>query len=425
VKKRPPVRAIISLMLLYISSCAPTQEDPVERVRIGMLVSLTGDLATLGKGFLDASNLAVEEINAGGGVRGKRLQLVLRDDATTVPGAEKGFASLASQGVKIMLGPTTSAQVQQLAPEFVGRGILAIGRTTSAQSLSAISPLFLRLAPSDDFQAKLIASLLQRDGIRQICALHRADSYGTGLYKRLQDSLSGSNVRVVEAAYNGDNKSTYPRVIDTCNQACDFDVTKQRCKPNPTSALVLISFLGDAVELLDLAYERGWSGKNQRLYAAETLRDELAPLIMRHPEAIEGLIGTAPSGPTADAPSGPVARSFAARFRERFGRDAPNYAANGYDSVYIASIALELADSEDAASVRNAVKRTSSGTNASPGEWSKTLATLRSSGSVDYLGASGTVDVVEETGDVKPPYFFTVYTFRNGTLIDTGIERVE
>jgi ABC-type branched-subunit amino acid transport system substrate-binding protein len=415
-----------ALLVLAASAggCSTGGAVPAASVSIGLMAPLTGDLAGLGKDLLDAANLAVDEINAGGGIRGRRAQLVVRDDAATELGGERALSSLYAFGVPIIIGPTTSAQVERLAPILTQRQILSIAPAASSASLTGISPYFVRLAPSDVAQALLLSQLILEDKVQQICIIHRSDAYGLPLANALAANLKSSPIKVVLSPY--DAVPRFQAAVDVCKSVCDLD-KQGKCKPDRTRALALISFVGDGAALSDIAFQSaGWSASTHRWYASEGFRDPNLPQLTRFPAALEGVRGSAPSGPPPESVPGQTYRAFAARFRDRFGRDAPGYTEVAYDATYLAALTLLIGSPEDPKALRSVLPRLAEKgkKEVGPGDWAKALATVAASGGhIDFRGASGEVDINSD-GDVSPPYFYTVYEFRAGVFITSEIRQV-
>ena len=89
-------------------------------MKIGVVAPISGSLAEAGKYGVQGAQLAVEEINAGGGVLGPTIELVIEDDQSTNPGSVLAFSRpVARPDIIAILGPTRSTQTQAIAPDVL------------------------------------------------------------------------------------------------------------------------------------------------------------------------------------------------------------------------------------------------------------------------------------------------------------------
>src|SRR5215213_829164 len=103
--------ALAGLVVFHADVACSSDPEPTpgttEAIEIGSLVALTGDLAGSGKDNTEAAALAVEQINAAGGVLGRPLKLIVEDDKTTVEGARTGYTTLINKKVAAIIGPSS------------------------------------------------------------------------------------------------------------------------------------------------------------------------------------------------------------------------------------------------------------------------------------------------------------------------------
>lgn len=416
-------------------------------LEIGTLSSLSGDLASLGIEFNDAANLAVEDINAAGGVLDRPLKLVVQDDGTSPEGAKVAFPKLATLKVPIILGPTTSGQVVEIADQLASAGIVTIGRTTTADQLSDIpdNGYFFRITPADAFQSEVLASLITTSGIEALCLVHRRDTYGKNLALRVEQKL-GANVKVTTSEYDP-ARADLSSVMTACAAlVCDpssggdagtdadagddagdggssgADSGAPCTAPSPEKVgLLAITFVDDGALILDDAKKKGWSAKKQKFFFTDGAYDRGLLTRVKDLANLEGSLGTAPAGPNPDTPEGENYRRFQARYQQRYGRPAGIFVENSYDSVYIAAAALEIAKTATpGASVRDAMAKVSvpGGKKVVAGDWASIRAAIKAGESIDFDGASGPCDF-DGKGDITPPYNYVIWTVKDGNLAVT------
>jgi branched-chain amino acid transport system substrate-binding protein len=394
---------------------------PSEPVRIGSLSSLTGNLAGLGGDFARATNLAVEEINQGGGVLDRSLSLLEADDATTTEGARTAFSGLVQKKVPIILGPTTSAQVLELAPVIRASKVVTIGRTTTAPALTTVDDgdFFFRITPSDEKQGPVLAGIIAESGVSGLCVIARADTYGKSLADAVKTALPAT-MKVVESTYTPDQQDLSGVFAPCESMRCgsgDGGVTPG-CFNDDKVGVLLVTFVADGVAVVNAGISRGWSAKKQKYFASDGFRDPSVFSLLTDPSALDGLQGTSPSGPDPSTAAGDGLRTFRERYLKRFGAQANVFTENAYDAAYIAAIAIERAKGLDATVIRDHLRDLSpDGEVVSPGDWKTAREKVRTAAKIKYAGASGVV-VFDARGDRNPPYAFSNYGVAEGKLVD-------
>lgn len=425
-----------------ISACSDDSSPAAPKdLEIGVLSSLSGDLASLGIEFNDASNLAVDDINAQGGVLDRQLKLVVQDDATSPEGAKAAFPKLAALKLPVVLGPTTSGQVAELAGQIASAGIVTIGRTTTADQLTDLSDngYFFRITPADVFQAVVLTDVIKASGVESLCLVHRRDTYGKNLAQRVEDAL-GTTLKITTSEYDP-ARADLSSVMSACSalvctpsagdagaDAGDVDggdggTSSAGCTAPPPEkvGLLLVTFVDDGALILDDAKKKGWSAKKQKFFFTDGAYDRGLLSRVKDLDNLEGARGTAPAGPNPDTSEGENFRRFQARYQQRYGRPAGIFVENAYDSVYIAAAALEIAKTAEAGEkVRDAMLKTSvpGGKKVTAGDWAGIRAAIRSGQPIDFEGASGPCDF-DAKGDITPPYNYVIWTVSNGNLAVT------
>ncbi|HWP03700.1 MAG TPA: ABC transporter substrate-binding protein [Gemmatimonadaceae bacterium] len=135
--------------------------------------------------------LAVEEINSSGGIRGRPLQVVFRDD-----GGEGSRAAqiagefLQNSDIVAVIGHVTSGAMMAAARVY-DRGLPAVATTASAPDLSGISPWVFRVITSDSANGITIARFLAQRGVRRVAVLYENNPYGRGLATSFRRSFNG------------------------------------------------------------------------------------------------------------------------------------------------------------------------------------------------------------------------------------------
>jgi branched-chain amino acid transport system substrate-binding protein len=155
---------------------------------------------------IEAAELAVEEINAAGGIHGRPLELVAIPDRT---GGAAGFAIAAAErfaadpSILAVIGHSNSATSLAAAKIYNARGLPQIAPVATSPLFALAGPYSFRLVPDDRLQAEFMAQQVKENpAVRRVAILYVNDDYGRGLYGELRQRLVEAGVHVVyEAPY--------------------------------------------------------------------------------------------------------------------------------------------------------------------------------------------------------------------------------
>ncbi len=147
--------SIIVLFSLFISNCKINNE-----IKIGFAGSLTGRYSDLGLSARNGVILAVEQLNKRGGIRGRHIKLIIKDDRNDPATAIKVDKELIDEGVVAILGHATSAITTSVIPLINKHKILLLSGTTSTSKLAGIDDYFLRVISASTYETKLLAAYI-------------------------------------------------------------------------------------------------------------------------------------------------------------------------------------------------------------------------------------------------------------------------
>jgi branched-chain amino acid transport system substrate-binding protein len=152
-------------------------------VTIGLILPLTGDLATHGEENWEGSKLGVvdfnkhlEEIDAPW-----HLKMVSEDSATSPVIALEKLTALNAKGIGIVVGPETSSNIRNIKGYSDSNNMLLVSCCSSAPALAIPNDSVFRLVPDDTNQGTAIAKLIQHEGIEVLIPVWRGDTWGDGL----------------------------------------------------------------------------------------------------------------------------------------------------------------------------------------------------------------------------------------------------
>ncbi|HEY3095752.1 MAG TPA: ABC transporter substrate-binding protein [Acidimicrobiia bacterium] len=353
---------------------------------IGQLAPLTGSLSNIAPSMTTAVTMAVDDINAAGGVLDKPVAYTVADDGTNPDLATASLESLDEGGkVDAVMGPTTSGTmlgIIDLARE--AKVLYCSGSNTSAELSKADSGgYYFRTAPPDTLQGPALAKLVARDKRKRVAILARRDTYGVPFANAVKASLSKGGAKVVaDIKYDPD--------------AASFDADVQKVSRSKPDAVVVLGFDTDGADVVRTMIGQGLGPQQVAVYTADGMRtDTFGQLVdPNNPGIVAGIKGTAP----AAAPAGvqnPFIEKFAATGLE------PVFSAYYYDCTILSALAAEKAKSDDpvkfkqefAANTRGKVKCTT---------FADCKAALDRKQTIQYQGASAVFPRMNDFGKFEP-----------------------
>jgi branched-chain amino acid transport system substrate-binding protein len=167
-----------SILLIFLAVPAPAAEP----LKIGLMAPMTGPWSNSGREMKQVVDLLAEELNAGGGVLGRKIEVVAVNDEGTPTGAVQAALTLAGQNVTAVIGSLTSAATEASQPIFNEARILQITNGSTAVGLTERKlKYFFRTCPRDDEQSRVIVQAMRKMNLRKIAVLHDGSLYARGL----------------------------------------------------------------------------------------------------------------------------------------------------------------------------------------------------------------------------------------------------
>ncbi|HHD57496.1 MAG TPA: amino acid ABC transporter substrate-binding protein [Desulfobulbaceae bacterium] len=161
--------SLLLLFVVFLFSCHSHQ--PLAPISLGLAINLSGRGGAAGEDIRDGAILAVNTINTTGGINGRPLKLLVRDDRNTPEGIRAADQSLAAEGVSAIIGHSTSGNTLLSYPFVTAQGILLITPYAATNKLSGKDDLFVRTQVNCDLYGKKAASLFERRAIGSVALL--------------------------------------------------------------------------------------------------------------------------------------------------------------------------------------------------------------------------------------------------------------
>lgn len=161
-------------------------------IKLGVLLPVSGGAASVGLGIQDGVKLAVEEINAAGGVNGKRLEILVRDTQLKPDLAVAAAKELLTkEGVKIFIGPATSGESLAVSEFAKNEKVVNISPSAKTESLTStnLHDYIFQLPPTTDVDGVRTAKLLKEIGAKSVCFFGYDYPYTIDLFKAVRANL--------------------------------------------------------------------------------------------------------------------------------------------------------------------------------------------------------------------------------------------
>ncbi|MCC6944297.1 MAG: ABC transporter substrate-binding protein [Thermomicrobiales bacterium] len=363
-----------------------TAQDEIAPLKIGALLPFTGDLSDFGQPMFNAMQLAVDEINAAGGVNGQPVELVQGDDGTAPQQAvEEARRLVEVEGVSAIVGPAASGVAQQVIETVTGPGhILHFSHSATSNALTPVedNDFFFRTTIADSAQGKVMAEVAQGLGYTSACTMYINGPYGQGLSAVFTESFEALGGTVTAQVPHESAQGSFVSELTACTEG------------NP-DVLVAISYPESMSVYLREAVEQGLV-ENFLFSDGGRSPDMFAELGW---SAFEGMQGT-----SAGAPDTAAGDAFDVAFEAAFGtQPSVPYLREGYDAIYLIALAAEVADSVDPTAMRDVLRDVANppGEVVGPGSdgWTAALELIAAGTDIDYEGAAGSQNL-DENGDV-------------------------
>ena len=350
---------------LIVAACAPDREAPTGEAQndipVGVYAALTGDQAAFGKATVDGVRIAAEEINAAGGVLGRKIRLIVENDQGRPDEAASAVTKLiTSDGVIALIGENSSNQSLAAAPIAQQYQVPMISPSSTNPAVTEKGEYIFRVCFTDPYQGKALASFARNTLKLDSAAIlvDRKSDYSVGLAGVFREEFQKMGGRIVgEQSYSGGDSEFRPQ-LTTIKQAAP-------------KALFIPGFYTEvgqiAIQARDLGIDvpliggDGWD----------------SPVVIEiGGKAVEGSYFSDHYFVGDDRP---VVQEFVRGYRSRHQKNPEANAALGYDALRIFAEAVKKAGSLDRKAIRDQIASTK-----------------------DYQGVSGTITMGPDRNPIKP-----------------------
>ncbi len=339
--------------------------DKADVIKVGINAELTGAVASYGTNARDGALLAIEHINAEGGVLGQELKAIVRDCKSIPDEAMSVSASLADEGIVAQIGPLTSGNVAGSTPMVMENQIPLIAPAATADDITlerdgSAKDFIFRVCYSDSFQGKIMADFAADNlGVKNVAIYKDASSdYAQGLADYFTETFTakGGKIIIEEGFVKGDR---------------DFRGTLTKIRGADPDFIYIPGYYEEVAPLIKQARELGIKaplggpdGWDSPDLVGVVGADNLNETYFTNHYSIED--------------ENPKVIEFVERYREKYNKDPDAFAALGYDAVLLLARGIEDAGEADPVKIQQALEKVT-----------------------NFEGVTGTMDIDEQHNPVK------------------------
>jgi ABC-type branched-subunit amino acid transport system substrate-binding protein len=225
---------------------------------LGTILPQTGSLAFLGPPMFAAFDLAVQDINAAGGVLGQPIAAIKGDSGdTTTDTASKTVDRLLAENADAIIGAASSGVSLTVIDKVAAAGVVLFSPANTSPALSDYDDkgLYFRSAPPDIYQGDVLGQKVLQDGAQTVAILALNDAYGTGLADAAEKTITAGGGEVVV-------KTIYDPT------AASFDTEVDAVVAADPDAIILIGF-DESSKILKSMVEKGIGPKVKKVYGCD------------------------------------------------------------------------------------------------------------------------------------------------------------
>ncbi len=315
--------ALAASMLAGCGGAAASKGGGSETFKIGVIGPLTGGAAAYGTAVQYAAQIAVDEINAAGGINGKQVELKAEDDELDAQKSVNAYNSLKDWGMDMLVGCVTSACSIAVSEETKNDNMFQLTPSGSATDCVKYDNAF-RVCFSDPAQGTASAKYIGENGLASKVGViyDSSDVYSSGIYQTFAEEAGNQSFEIVSAeAFTADSKT-------------DFSVQLQKAKDAGAELVFLPIYYTEASLILQQANTMGYKPV---FFGCDGL-DGILGVENFDTGLAEGAMLLTPFA--ADAEDD-LTKKFVKTFEEKHDVTPNQFGADAYDAIYAIKAAAE------------------------------------------------------------------------------------
>lgn len=265
----------VAAALLFIAGTVSAQQP----IKIGLAEALTGPLSGGGKASLLATKIWVEDVNAKGGLLGRKVELIIYDDQSTGATTSGIYTKLLDvDKVDLIFAPYATVPTAPIMPLVKQRGLLLMGNFSIAVNETVKHDMWFNNAPWPDAKSQVDAyfSVGKRVGVKTIAFLAADQEFA-------QNVLKVARVRAQETGLKNVYEQTYPP------NTVDFSSMMQALRASKPDMVYVLSYPGDTAAIVRAVNEIG-VGDSVKIFGGGMVGLQYAPLLEALGSSLNGIV---------------------------------------------------------------------------------------------------------------------------------------
>lgn len=294
-------------------------------IKIGSIGPLTGDNALYGLAVQHGAQLAVDEINAAGGINGVQIEFKMEDDQADTEKSVNAYNSLKDWGMQMLMGTVTSTACIGVAEETYNDKMFMLTPSGTAVDCVKYDNAF-RICYSDPNQGSASADYIAEQGLaKKIFAIYdSSNAYSAGIYEKFYSQAQANGLTVESASFTADSNK-------------DFSVQLQQAKTFGAELIFLPIYFSEASLILTQASKLGMDVK---FFGCDGL-DGILSVQNFDTSLAEGVMLLTPFAAISEDEK---TQKFVADYKKAYNNEVPiQFAADAYDAIYAIKAAAEKA----------------------------------------------------------------------------------
>ena len=327
--KRTILILIITILALIAAACSGADEED-QVYRVGVMESLTGLGETYGTVASNAKQMAADEINAAGGIDGRRLELVVEDSKCNAQDAITAYNKLTDvENIKIVLGPSCSASMLGIAPLAQKDGNILFSGVAVHPDISNAGDYVFRTSINGEKNGTGLGNLMWDEGVKTVATLSESTDYAEGARLTTTEQFKDRGGQVsAEERYPSDTTDFRAPLTKLVNSNPDAIFVAAQAEFSGGTAIKQLRELGWEGPIYGEIVSAGWTALEIAGDAATGVKAVVAVL---EPDNVKG-------------------QEVITKFKERYDYiTLAWYVGSAYDDIYITAECLkQTGDDQDA-----------------------------------------------------------------------------
>ena len=325
---------LMSMMALFVMSCGSKKADS-NVIKIGVIAPLTGNVAQYGVATVNGFKLKVKEINAAGGINGKKIEIVEADSKGDTQEAINIFKKMVSQDkIDVLMGEVISKPSLAIAPLAEQAKIPMITATGTAFDITKDKDFVFRTTYTDPYQGEAVAKYAKSKGFNTVTILTNSTSdYSVGLADAFKAQAQKLGIQIKEEKYTADDK--------------DFKAVLTKVKGYNSSMIFIPDYYNTIGLILTQAKDLGITSQFMGGDGWDGIQTNFGKVAN----------GAIFASQFASDDSSEIAKKFINSYKSEYKLDPIMFAALGYDTGTILETSLKsVKDLSSKEAIRDAIK---------------------------------------------------------------------